>query len=465
VLFSVLTALNYCGYDQDLSSSEPLRAQIRAEVSKAVPSLPAAIDAGNEMCRFYSDHQTGDAGRDLAQYVSLSLYLTGPAPQFALKGKEADLPPDAAYVQGFLPLLQKFYNEAGLHKIWMRHQPEYDALVERYHEPVQKMLFATDIYLKLPLSGYLGRGFTVFLEPMGAPDQVNARNYASDYYVVVTPRGTSLKIDQIRHTYLHYVLDPFAQKRASTMRRLQPLLEAVRTAPLDDSFKNDVSLLLTESLIRAIEARTAKDSKAPDGEKQQMVEEDVREGFVLTRYFYDELVKFEKDAVGLRDAYPDMLYAIDLARELKRANETQFVAKASPEVVGSAASGQQPLLRLAEQKLANGDAASAQKLAQQALEEKKEDSARALFVLAQAAALNKDIEGARGYFERTIQVAREARLLAWAHIYLGRIFDLQEERDSAVEQYKAALAVPDASPEVKAAAQKGLEQAYEPPRQ
>jgi tetratricopeptide (TPR) repeat protein len=463
VLFSVLTALNYCGYDQDLNSSEPIRAQIRAEVSKAVQSVNTAVDAGNEMCRFYSDHQTGDAGRDLAQYVSLSLYLNPPAPQFAFKGKEADLPPDAAYVQGFLPLMQKFYNEAGLHKIWLRHQTEYDALVERYHEPVQKMLFATDIYLKLPLSGYLGRGFTVYLEPMGAPDQANARNYASDYYVVVTPKGTSLKIDQIRHTYLHYVLDPFAQKRASTMKRLQPLLEAVRTAPLDDSFKNDVSLLLTESLIRAIEARTAKESKAPDTERQQMVEEDVREGFILTRYFYDELIKFEKDAVGLRDAYPDMLYAIDLARELKRANEIQFVAKASPEVVGSA-EAQQPLLRLAEQKLANGDAASAQKLAQQALEEKKEDSGRALFVLAQAAAMNKDIEGARGYFERTIQVAHETRLLAWSHIYLGRIFDLQEERDSAVEQYKAALAVPDVSPEVKAAAQKGLDKAYEPPR-
>jgi hypothetical protein len=463
VLFSVLTALNYCGYDQDLNSSEPIRAQIRAEVSKAVQGVNTAVDAGNEMCRFYSDHQTGDAGRDLAQYVSLSLYLNPPSPQFAFKGKEADLPPDAAYVQGFLPLMQKFYNEAGLHKIWLRHQTEYDALVERYHEPVQKMLFATDIYLKLPLSGYLGRGFTVYLEPMGAPDQANARNYASDYYVIVTPRGASLKIDQIRHTYLHYVLDPFAQKRASTMKRLQPLLEAVRTAPLDDSFKNDVSLLLTESLIRAIEARTAKESKAPDTERQQMVEEDVREGFILTRYFYDELIKFEKDAVGLRDAYPDMLYAIDLARELKRANEIQFVAKASPEVVGSTAA-QQPLLRLAEQKLANGDAANAQKLAQQALEEKKEDSGRALFVLAQAAAMNKDIEGARGYFERTIQVAHETRLLAWSHIYLGRIFDLQEERDSAVEQYKAALAVPDVSPEVKAAAQKGLDKAYEPPR-
>ena len=47
---------------------------------------------------------------------------------------------------------------------------------------------------------------------MGAPDQVNARNYGSDYYVVISPAGSELKMDQIRHTYLHYLLDPLALK-------------------------------------------------------------------------------------------------------------------------------------------------------------------------------------------------------------------------------------------------------------
>src|SRR5262245_37151606 len=34
-LFTVLTAINACGYDQELNASDPLRAQIRAEVKKA----------------------------------------------------------------------------------------------------------------------------------------------------------------------------------------------------------------------------------------------------------------------------------------------------------------------------------------------------------------------------------------------------------------------------------------------
>jgi len=70
--------------------------------------------------------------------------------------------------------------------------------------------------------------------------------------------------------------------------------------------------------------------------------------------------------------------------------------------------------------------------------------------------------GARNYFQKTLEVAREPRLLAWSHIYLGRILDLQEERDAAVGHYRAALSA-DQAPEVKAAAERGLKQPYEPP--
>ena len=73
------------------------------------------------MCQFYADHQQADPARTLAQHVSLALYLNAP-PELTLKVKESDLPPDASYVSGFVPLLQKFYGDAGLHAIWTRHQ-------------------------------------------------------------------------------------------------------------------------------------------------------------------------------------------------------------------------------------------------------------------------------------------------------------------------------------------------------
>ncbi len=114
-LFSVVAAMNVCGYDQELQSSSPIRAQVRADLVEASKS-PAAAAAAKEMCRFYRDHQQGDAAHDLAQYVSLALNLGAP-PDFAPKVKEADMPPDAAYVLGFVPAAQAVLRgrQAALH--------------------------------------------------------------------------------------------------------------------------------------------------------------------------------------------------------------------------------------------------------------------------------------------------------------------------------------------------------------
>ena len=120
------------------------------------------------------------------------------------------MPPDAAGLVDIVPLMKAFYQKVGLHAIWERHQARYAALTEIYHDPLSKMTFETEIYLKLPSAGYLGRQFTVYLDAMGAPGQTNARNYASDYYVVISPTSaTAIKMQQIRHAYLHYVLVPW----------------------------------------------------------------------------------------------------------------------------------------------------------------------------------------------------------------------------------------------------------------
>ena len=227
-LFAVLAGINACGYDEDLSTSNVLRAEIRSDIAQA-SKTPEAKESLDRMCRFYVDHLQADPNRQLAQYVSLALNLTD---AFTPKVPESDLPPDAIYVLGFVPLVQNFYTNAGLQKIWGKHRAEYQGLVEQYHKPVSDLLVSTDLYLKQPLSSYLGRGFTVYVEPMSPPGQVNARNYGSDYYLVVSPSPSGLKLDQIRHTYLHYILDPLFAKRAIALARLRPLLQAVADAQI-----------------------------------------------------------------------------------------------------------------------------------------------------------------------------------------------------------------------------------------
>ncbi len=461
-LFTVLTAINTCGYDQELSASVPLRLQIRSEVGKAVENTSGAQDVINPMCLFYRQHQSSEPGQDLSHYVSLALYL-GEPPAFTLKVKEAELPPDAEAVAGMVPLMMAFYQKIGLHAIWERHHARYVELTEAYHVPLAKMTFDTEIYLKMPSAGYLGRQFTVYLDAMGAPGQTNARNYGTDYYVVISPtNGTTIKLQQIRHTYLHYLLDPLALKNGGAFGRLEPLLGPVQDAPMDEAFKSHISLLVTESLIRAIEERLS--NNITDAERARNIDADEKEGFVLTLYFYDELIKFDKTSIGMRDAYVDLVGSIEVDKEMKRISKIQFAREADPELLHLSSRGDDHLLLNAERRLAAGDRDTAQKLAQKALDEKVGDSGRALFILAEVATANRDIDGARQYFEQALQTAHEPKLIAWSHIYLGRIFDLQEDRPAAVVQYRAALdAAGAALPEAKQAAQRGLEQPYEPP--
>jgi len=468
-LFSALAAINTCGFDLDLANSDPLRAQIRNEVTHAVNATLEASNAREKLCRFYEDKQLPDPARNLAQYVSLALYLKEP-PEFGTTVRDSDLPPDAYEVLGFVPLLKNLYDAADLHAIWAKHAADYERLIARVHDPVADMVLKTDVYLKLPESSYLGRHYTVFVEPMGAPGQVNARNFSSDYFLVITPSAAGVtRLEQIRHTYLHFILDSLVSRHATAIKKIEPLLLTVKTAPMDESFKSDTALLVTECLIQAIESRTLalpsgiKDNAALDKQRTAAVEAAMQQGYVLTRYFYDALAKFEQDPIGLRDAFTSMLVGIDVDRERKRAQNITFSATATPELVRSSAPKKEPeLLDFAEDQLSQGNGEAAHRFAQQALDQQQGDPARAMFVLARAAVLNKQMDDAQMLFERTLEIAHEPRTVAWSHIYIARILDLKCERESALSHYRSALTFAQPTPDVKAAADKGIKEL--PPR-
>jgi hypothetical protein len=466
-VFAVLTAMNTCGYDVDLNISDAQRLNIRAEVQRNLQGSDEAEAARTTMCEWYQAHRGRDAAHDLSQYVSLALYLQGP-PQFLPRVKEDELPPDAVPIAAFGALLEKFYDKAGLHGIWERHRTNYAALVERYHVPLAKMVFDTDIYLRMQSGGFLGRTFTVFLDFMGDPSEANARNYGTEYAVVVFPSPDPntvdpLKMPQIRHAYLHYLLDPMADKHPSAIKRLDPLLQSVKRAPLDESFKKDISLLVTECLVRAIEIRTNGNKQTAEAMRMQAVDDAVKQGYILTKYFYTSLLAFEKDPAGLRTAYGDLLDGIDLKAQEKAASEVQYASVSAPELVQLSRMEDRRMLSTAEKRLAAGDPKGAQELAQQALDKKIGDQGRALFILAQVAVANKNPDGALDNFQKAIESTKDPKVIGWSHVYQGRILDMREKRDEAMNEYRAALTTGADLPEVKAAAERGLQQAYEPP--
>jgi hypothetical protein len=488
-MFQVAVALNACGYDQGVDESNPVRQRVREEVNQATVDSARARDDRDKLCLFIDQHRLDDPDRTVAQYVSLALYLS-PPPELTPSVEQEDLPPDASGVEEMLPLLRKFADDLDLHVIWLQNRPAYDEIVAQLHAPLTQMIVSTNYYLKVPASTSNSRRFLVVIEPMFSPEETNARVYGQDYVVVASPKEGQIPMRLVRHAYLHYEIEPLLYQREDSMDRLLPLLRIVDDAPLQFTFKSDIVALVIESMIRAIEARTLDTgialTKIPAGlshseaepyerersaaqEKiaairQQSVDHSMAQGFVLTQYFYNQLIQFEKSPESMDEAVGPMVYGMDIATEMHRAKEITFDQQGEADLMSHAP--MQPAgLDLAEMRLMKGDAAGAGAMARAALANRSGDTGRADFILARVDLMSGKKDDAVAELKDTLAASKDPRTLAWSHIYLGRIFDVEEQRDQAIAEYKAALTVRDGQPDTKAAAEKGLAQPFTLPPQ
>ncbi len=479
-LFDVAVALNACGYDAGLAQSDPIRLHVREAVNQATQVSTQARDARDELCTFISGHRLYEGSRDLAQYVSLALYLT-PPPELTPSVEQTDLPPDATQVVDMLPVLRKFAEATQLHLVWVRFHADYEAETTKLHDPLTRMILDTNIYLRLPTSTYTGSRFLVVPEPLLDPGQTNARVYGADYVIVASPVNGTVNLHDVRHTYLHYEIEPLLYARASSLDRLLPLLKTIKDAPLEYQYRADIVSLVIECMIRAVEARTLDtgvqvftvpaNAPRPDIPRLQherdltlqqaeavrlkAVNTAMTEGFVLTQYFYNQLGNFEHSSESLREAIGPMVYGMDVDAEVHRAKQIAFVEQAPGDVIRSPVSGRG--LDQAETKLKGGDADGAGKLAMQALKDHTADPARADYLLALTWLMKGDMDSAANDFKETIRLTEDPRLLAWSHIYLGRIADVRDERPDALAEYKIAMTVRDGQQDTLQAAQKGLD--------
>jgi tetratricopeptide (TPR) repeat protein len=490
-VFIMAAALNVCGYDEGLENSEPIRKHVRDEINQALAQSEDARTKRDALCLYIAQHRMTGSERDISQYISLSLYLT-PPPELEVTVDLTEMPPDSTQVVEVLPALRAFAAAVDLHGIWLTSHHVYDEEIDKLHDPISKMIVNVNLYLKMPASTYDGRRFIVVIEPQLSPAMVNARIYGTDYVVVVSPVDGKIPMMDVRHTYLHYVIDPLLYERSNAIDREQPILKEIRDAPLDFRFRSDTVSLTIECLIKAIEARTM-DTGIPeyvipsnvdrsqlpryeherelylqkvDAAKAAAVDHDMRQGYVLTQYFYEQLLQFEKDPASLKDTIGEMVYGMDVDQQVHRARQTEFDKEGDEDVLQH--SKPRPLtgLDLAEAKLASGDVTAASAMAQKVLAQQTDtlqstaDAARAHFIMARVDLLTGHPDAAIDDFQKTLAMSKEQRLLSWSHIYLGRMLDLECKRDEALAEYKEALAVRDGQLDTRLAAERGVKSAY-----
>jgi hypothetical protein len=467
-MFTTMCALYAAGYEGELNEDNwsTFRTRIRERVRR---QQGPAVDALRE---FYKRHQLRDPGAMLSRYVWFGL-VAGPAPKFEPVLKREELPPDMLALEGFSEILSNYYTEQNIGQMWQQVQPEYDREIERLHDPVSQIVLVATAYLREILNPSKPGTFTIIVEPL-VGRITNVRNYG-DSYAIILSGGEEIPVNVVRHAFLHFLLDPLPLMYPHVVVVKRPLYEIAAKAPrLAPDLKEDFSSWFSECTVRAVELKVKRMS--PSQREAALTANDLG-GYVLVRPIFGALTGFEKSEPAMHIYFPDLVRSIDVKAEQQRLAgitfapaETQAeaaelsseeVARTRRAKVTTVPDDQEALAQLTEGERRIGERnARAAESAFKSVLVKYPDQTRAWYGLGLVALLDHDGERAKDIFGRLTSgehaATQDPMVLAWSHVYLGRVYEDEGQLERSKREYQAALAVQGAPAQAQQAAQKGL---------
>jgi hypothetical protein len=467
-MFTTMCALLAAGFESDVRADNwtPFRAQMREKLrSQQGPAVEA-------MREFYRKHELRDHGATLSRYLWFGL-VSGPAPQFQSVLRRDDLPPEVIELEGFSEILANYYQEQKIGVMWRQVQPIYEREIERLHDAVSQIVFVTTGYLRQILDQSNPRTFSIIIEPL-VGRITNVRNFG-DHYALVLSGGEEIPTDIVRHAFLHFLLDPLPLMYSHVIAVKRPLFEAAATAPrLAPELKDDFASYFAECTVRAVEVKLKRMSP---GERDAAMSRDDEDGYVLVRPLFVALSKFENSEPSMKYFFPDLVRSIDVAAETKRLSAVKFAQMESAQPGDEAASEKIARLRRAapttvpndadviaaltegERQIAAKNPRAAEASFQKVLT-RYPDQPRAWFGIGVVASLDQDAARAKQVFGRLTTgehaATQDPMVMAWSHVYLGRIYDSEGNPSVAKAEFESALAVEGAPEQAKLAAQREL---------
>lgn len=465
-MFTTMCALLASGFEADVSAADwsPMRAQLRDRMQH---QQGPAVEV---MRNFYKQHELAEPGQMLSRYIWFGL-VSGPAPKFVPTLRRDELPPEVIALEGFQEILSNYYQEQKIGELWRQLQPVYNHDIEQMHDSVAQIAFMATGYLREILDPTSPRSFTIIVEPL-VGRITNVRNFGDHYALVVSGSG-QVPLDTVRHAFLHFLLDPLPLRYSHVVAVKLPLFESAASAPrLDPDLKDDFPSYVAECTVRAVELKLKRMSP---GERDSAMDIDDADGYVLVRPLFAALAKFEQSEPTMKLYFPDLLRSIDLEAERKRiatikfaprgvksnATEAEVLARhkaATPTTIPNDAEAIAALTE-GERRIAEKNPRAAAAAFQRVLV-KYPEQARAWFGLGVVAMMQQDGARAKEIFGRLTSgehaATEDSMVMAWSHVHLGTIYDIEGQPERAKAEYQAALAVDGAPEKAKQAATKGL---------
>jgi tetratricopeptide (TPR) repeat protein len=467
-LFTMMAALNTAGFNVEFGGEyHPVRAELRKIANELDPAFVAKLR------QFYESHKGGKSDElQLSKYVALALTLSGP-PDFNPTLREEAMPTDAREVARFADFLKEFFVKARIPERWVLARPFYDHEAEVVGPTVRDAIRRADAYLRATSGTSTVHQMTVYVELAAPKNTVNVQNRDNEYFVLVGSSNTPRTSD-IRHAYLHMSLDAALYPKMNSISNAQSLLGLIaREEGVAAEYRTDLFSMTRESLIRAVELRLDR-----PGAKQttEIANGHYRSGLLLLPYFLSALPAYEEDDNGLPAYIPTLLAGLRVKDEQKRFQDTFHdipLPTRSPRVVESASAPSEALppptplnpmralLAEAADAFNTGQTGKAKLAFEKLLESYDRENGTALFALAQIAGKEGDDKAARKYFDRvTRSPSAEPDIRVWAHIYLGRLDDLDCERARAIEHYQEAIKIGANTRNAQSIAKEGVAQSF-----
>jgi hypothetical protein len=470
-MFTTMCLLYASGFEGDVNADNwsTFRAQMR---ERAKAQKGPAVDAARD---FYRQHQLKDPGATLSRYIWFGL-VSGPAPEFQPVLPRDQLPPEVIQLEGFSEILSSYYVEQNIGALWKQVQPVYNKEIEQLHESVSQIVLVCTGYLREVLEPAEGRAFNIIVDPL-VGRITNVRNFG-DQYAIILSGAQDVPTNVVRHAFLHFLLDPLPLTYSHVVITKEPLFEVAAKAPrMPEDLRDDFFSWFSECLVRSVELKLKRTSP---GEREAAINGDDEDGYTLVRPLFLGLAGFEKSEPSMKIYFPELVRGIDVKIELQRETAVHFAPPANPsdserltgEEVVRRRKAQVPavatvpndqdtiaLLTEGERRIAERNPRAAEASFKSVLT-KYPDAARAWYGLGLVALLDHDAERAKFVFGRLTSgdhaATQDPMVLAWSHIYLGRIYDGEGQLENAKTEFQAALAVSGAPEQAHQAAEKGL---------
>ena len=274
--FTLYAFMNYTGYDDN--NGQPITG-----VRRAVREELAAMDLQLSAPDYYLRKGVE------SYFYTRALKSLGGAPEFNLLepvGALSDLP----------QYLREFYLAADIPALYEKYRPEYEAQLNQYRSAAGGIV---------KMVGYLDAGELVssefgievnLLDAWNRGDGLGSPDLYYGYGVIRTGPSDTANTLNILHEYAHGFVNPLLDRIGGEVSAVQRYY--VNQAELSVQGYSSWESVVDECFVRAFSTYF---DTLPTARKSGLLQQEVNEGFVMTRYIYDRIPEFETFEGDLED--------------------------------------------------------------------------------------------------------------------------------------------------------------------